>query len=207
MARICHLPIAANHELSAGRSEHQIAGGRGASGRIDRPEIGAAQRARADKATRRHLAWADAGADITFRHGAVNGPCRILHLEEALVVPVAADSVFAFLVEHLNAEQRVETILGERHATGDAEFLGRNIAIGGFTILVVGLYTCEVTIKYKVHHPANCVRTIGGRGAAGDYFYPADQSLRERIDVDETGGSRSHRTLAIKQHQSAVGTE
>src|SRR5690606_10503778 len=54
-----------------------------------------------------------------------------------------------------------------------------------------GLYVCvdafKIGVEYEVGDAADCVRTVGGRGAPGDNFHALDQRCRKHRDIDSAG--------------------
>jgi hypothetical protein len=62
-------------------------------------------------------------------------------------------------------------------------------------------------VEHEVDHARDRVGAIGRRSAAGDDLDALHQSLREGVDVDESGDARSHRATPVEQHQRADFTQ
>ena len=76
--------------------------------------------------------------------------------------------------------------------------------------LVLQLHALEIVPQPKVHDTGNGVRSVGGRGAAGQHVDGLDQRARDLVDVgaDASLERRPGReTTAIHQDQRAGGSQ
>ncbi|CUS45503.1 hypothetical protein MGWOODY_Smn2846 [hydrothermal vent metagenome] len=208
--------VAADHPLAVGRAEHEIIGGRLAGRRIDLAEIDAPERPGADQAAFSELAGADAAldqargvADRRWIRVGTGGRAigRVVDLEETGVVPVAIDRMDALLGEIFAADQDMALAAGEGRAARQRELVVRAIAIGGDAIFVAALDAGIFFVENEVDHARHGVRAIGRGRAAGHYFDPFDQRLREGVDVDHAAGGGRDRALAVEQYQGALRAE
>ena len=95
----------------------------------------------------------------------------------------------------------------EAGAGGQRRTVVGRIAIGRDAIFDRALEAGIFLVEDEVHHARHRVRAIGGGGAAGDDLDALDQALRKGVDVDQAADGRSHRALAVQQHQRARSAE
>jgi len=79
------------------------------------------------------------------------------------------------------------------------------VAIGGDATLNIGLEAFKLLVGDEVHHAADGVGAIGGRGAAGDHVHAVDQQLGKFTDVGDAGDVGAHHALAVQQGKGADG--
>ena len=146
---------------------------------------------------------------------AVVGLAQGTDLERRVLVPGAAiRSHFAkagrpdaLLAAIFRAGRHVQAVVHERLAPGCLQRAVLVVMIPGHAAFDIRLETLEFLVGDEVDHAADGVRSVRGRGAAGDHVHPLDQQLRELAHVGHAGDIGAHHALAVKQGQGTDRTE
>ena len=146
---------------------------------------------------------------------AVVGLAQGTDLERRVLVPGAAirphfaeaGRLDTFLAAIFRAGRHVQAVVHERLAPGCLQRAVLVVVVPGHAAFDIRLETLEFLVGDEVDHAADGVRTIRGRGAAGDHVHPLDQQLRELAHVGHAGDIGAHHALAVKQGQGTDRTE
>src|SRR5690606_33948262 len=129
------------------------------------------------------------------------GVVRIVDDLPALAVPLAVGIQHAILRGALTADDEVAATVGERGTEGHGDLVVLVVAVLGHATGHFALEAGEVLVEDEVHHAADGVGTVGGRGATRHHFHALDQRLRNGVHVDAATHGGAHGTLAVDQHQ------
>ncbi len=83
----------------------------------------------------------------------------------------------------------------------------RTVAVLSDAVVRRHFEALEVVLEDEVDDAGDGVRTVHGRGAAGDDVDAVDQAGRDRADVDHAGGRGGRDALAVDQDQGALRAE
>jgi hypothetical protein len=71
-------------------------------------------------------------------------------------------------------------------------------------VLARDFHTLIVVLEDEVHDAGHGVRTVHGRGAAGDDVHALDEAGRDGADVDNARGRRSGNALTVDEDQGTI---
>src|SRR5262249_40675831 len=84
---------------------------------------------------------------------------------------------------------------------------GAAITVVGDAVLRRNFHALVVVLEDEVHDAGHGVRTVHGRGAAGDDVHALDETGRNGADVNDARGRRGGNALAVDEDQGAVRAE
>jgi hypothetical protein len=167
-------------------------------------ERDALERAADDQPARRGDRGMDVGRDDEIRQ-AVGREIGIGDQADIAPPPVAgqlgADAADPHIVE---AGHDVPAAAAEAGAAGQRQPALLAVVLPGYAARNRRPDALQVVLEDDVDDPGDGVRTVGGRGAAGDHLDAIDEQGGNDLEVDRAGGRRRHVAAAVNQDQGAA---
>ena len=142
--------------------------------------------------------------DVRRQVRAADASCVRAGIVPTVDDPVAVPSVNDLAARIVDAEHDVALTVVEVRAEEAADERLLPVAFLAHAVLNVEVDAFEVALEHEIDDTGNGVRTVDGRGAAGDHLDPIDGRCRNGVDVhDELAVDRLH-APPVEEHQRAV---